>query len=171
MNNISNAQFRSAVWKALSHANDVSRRVMAGALVSTLLPLIDEHDIMTLIEKDPVIAEVLGGGEIEELRALLRPTELTCPSCGSTPEHWRYLEDIQNFREVLKVAQPGEVLAYRTGPLEKQTLVIAARYETGEGYDDGIKHYFECHAPEKDNPAAPCLHSWPVPSDLEIEFD
>ncbi len=133
-----------------------------GVLVETLdvlLDLIPEGELLhRLIDKDSAIVKVLGAEPVAEILKALEGDVWTCPGCGSGPAHWRYVEDIQNWRKVRG--------------LEDGKLMIEGRYENGEGYDDGTFAYYECHALNEKNEDK-CLHIWPMPplpDGIELDF-
>lgn len=73
------------------------------------------------------------------IKALPAGPTLLCPFCehdglqpGKYGTGFRYLEDIVNYRQVVRVQS--------NPPL----LLIEARYQTGEGYDDGYNGRIEC---------------------------
>jgi hypothetical protein len=71
---------------------------------------------------------------------------LLCRHCGG--RDFRYVEDIQNWREVIG--------------LQAGTLTIDGLYHTGEGYDDGDNPRLQC---------ANCCSEFPVPDDVAVEFE
>ena len=79
---------------------------------------------------------------------------IRCPECGNEDVTlFRYLEDIQNWR--------------RCQALSENTLTIDGYYET-DGYDDGANPRLECHAATDDGDE--CLHEFPIPDGIELEF-
>lgn len=121
-------------------------------LKARLAPHVTECAAQRMLERDEDIAELVGKALVHAVR--IRPLELKCPSCGAGPEHWRYLEGIENVREVKSV--------------EGDTLIIDGHYRIPDGYDtDAIEFWFECHA---DHGTSECLCKWPVPANLKLEF-
>lgn len=81
-------------------------------------------------------------------------TTLKCPSGHRGP--WRYVEQIEAYRAV--------------GGLQNNVLSVSGRYDSGEGYDDGIPGtaYLECRFEE--DPCRLCLERLAIPAEIEIEW-
>lgn len=159
MKHITNEQFRNAVWLALEGPEHISFKLArAKELLSAVLPRLGDWDILDLLEnnehEDSAYVTNALGIQRQALLDTLEPEKLTCPACGAGPLEWRYLEDIQNHRRVVKVNDDG-------------SLVIEGAYEHGDGYDDGEKRYFECHA---DAGKGECLATWPIPAAVSYDF-
>ncbi len=85
---------------------------------------------------------------------------LKCPHCGfdgsTEPRHrseaFLYLEDIVCFREV-HVPKTKKA---------KGVIQIDGLYKTGDGFDDGTNPRLMC---------GNCLHEFPVPEGVELEFE
>lgn len=79
---------------------------------------------------------------------------IRCPECGNEDvDLFRYVEDIRNWR-------PCQAM-------EGSKLTIDAYYKT-DGYDDGTNPRLECHAASE--AGEECLHAFPIPEGIELEF-
>ena len=83
--------------------------------------------------------------------------EIRCPKCNSSGP-FRYVEDIESYREVEKI--------------EDGLLIVDGFYRTGEGYDDGKNARLECQADhsEVNEGHRTCFQQFAIPEGLEIDF-
>lgn len=92
----------------------------------------------------------MSGPDVTEERTRHAHPGIKCPRCGNADlRRIRYLENIVVHRAIRGVLP------------DDAGLEIEARYETGEGYDDGILARFECWGREDaEGGLKTCFNEW-----------
>lgn len=127
------AQFDGTSGAGLNHWIQSPEYRRACELIGQELPPFDEGD-------EEAEQPVSNANKLPEIPR----DELKC-SCGC--EEFRYVEEIYNWRKVKS--------------LNDGVLTIDAKYETGEGYDDGHNPVLECRE---------CVKQYAIPEDFDLDF-